>query len=82
MANRCEVPVKKAIGSKFDKSNRDRRVALTTKIKPNQINVKDLLPKVGDYIGHIKGRDFREERQYRNRQGMEVKFSLFDVILT
>ena len=33
MANRCEVPVKKAIGSKFDKSNRDRRVALPTKKK-------------------------------------------------
>ena len=82
MANRCEVPVKKAIGSKFDKSNRDRRVALLQpKPKPN-LNVKDLLPKVGDYIGHIKGRDFREERQYRNRQGMEVKFSLFDVKLT
>ena len=80
MANRCEVPVKKAIGSKFDKSNRDRRVALL-KPKPN-LNVKDLLPKVGDYVGHIKGRDFREERKYRNRQGMEVKFSLFDVILT
>merc|ERR1719447_1777425 len=51
---RCEVPVKKVIRSKFDKSNRDRRV--------------------GDYIGHIKGRDFREERQYRSRQGMEATF--------
>ena len=80
MANRCEVPVKKAIGSKFVKSNRDRRVALLQP-KPN-LNVKDLLPKVGDYVGHIKGRDFREERKYRNRQGMEVKFSLFDVKLT
>ena len=80
MANRCEVPVKKAIGSKFVKSNRDRRVALLQP-KPN-LNVKDLLPKVGDYVGHIKGRDFREERKYRNRQGMEVKLFLFDVILT
>ena len=82
MANRCEVPVKKAIGSKFDKSNRDRRVALLQpKPKPN-LNVKDLLPKVGDYVGHIKGRDFREERKYRNPHGMEVKLFLFDVILT
>ena len=32
-ANRCEVPVKKVIGSKFEKSNRDRRVALPTKTK-------------------------------------------------
>ena len=51
------------------------------KPKPN-LNVKDLLPKVGDYIGHIKGRDFREERQYSHRKGMEVRFSLFDVKLT
>ena len=33
MADRCEVPVKKVIVSKFDKSNRDRRVALPTKTK-------------------------------------------------
>ena len=33
MADRCEVPVKKVIVSKFDKSNRDRRVALPTKNK-------------------------------------------------
>ena len=33
MADRCEVPVKKVIRSKFDKSNRDRRVALPTKTK-------------------------------------------------
>ena len=33
MADRCEVPVKKVIGSKFEKSNRDRRVALLTKTK-------------------------------------------------
>ena len=32
-ANRCEVPVKKVIGSKFEKRNRDRRVALPTKTK-------------------------------------------------
>ena len=33
MADRCEVPVKKVIGSKFEKRNRDRRVALPIKTK-------------------------------------------------